>query len=215
MQSGAFGKPGWDYMFYCAAGYDLNKTPKKIKDPQYKTFFEAIGYTIPCIFCRQSYEKFFASLDIQRYMDMPSCGLIRFVYDLKNLVNDKLKVQERKALQEEFQKLAKTISPSDENFWKEMRDKCHKICYTKPAPPFQEVVDNLMKHRAGCSEKMKSCRDPLKVDPTFPKIPDISTFNLDREGPSDREIYKLGGKGHVSRYKSRRKSIRNVNRAKK
>lgn len=207
MNSSSFGPPGWSYMFYVAAGYDLNETPKNIKDKQYETFFRSIGATIPCRYCRDSYGKFFDSLEIYRYMNLPSCGLIRFVYDLKNLVSNKLTNQEDKALQEEYQKLSQVKSPEDPEFWKIFRQKAHKICYTKPAPEFDKVVEDLMKHRAGCSAHMKTCRDPLNVK--YPAPPQHKILDPNVSGILDRETYS-GGRSKTARRYS--KSVKKTNR---
>jgi hypothetical protein len=204
MQSSVFGPGSWSAMFYAAAGYDLNETPKRIKDPQYKAYFKSIGDVLPCRYCRDSYKIFFDSLDFDKYLKV-QCGLIRFVYDLKNLVNEKLEKQEEKALQEEYEKLLREKSPNDPTFWKTMRAKSHKICFTKPAPPFEQVVADLMKHRASCSAKMKSCREPLNA--AFPVPPDTSKMGLERPGPTDAEIYKSGGK-----QTTRKRTVKSVKR---
>jgi hypothetical protein len=209
MNSTAFGPPSWKMMFFAAAGYDLNKAPKHEKDPYYKIFFESIGHVLPCIYCRESYQKFFKSLDIDRYLKLPNCGLVRFVYDIHELVNSKLLEQERKAMHDAYNELARTVSPEDPAFWDAMRDKGHKICYTKPAPPFETVVADLMKYRAGCSAETKSCRAPF-VESMYPKLPPIETFGLERPGPTDAELYKSGGHHHAPRRKRtlKKKSIK-------
>ena len=153
-------------MFFVASGYDLNSTPKSEKDKQYVHFLKSFGEVLPCFYCRESYKNFFNALDIQKYLDMPSCGLIKYVYDLKNLVNTKLKIQEQKALQSEYETLvntygSETSARSSPEFWKELRTKVHDICYTKEAPPYEQVVERLQRHRAACSKELKSCRKPL------------------------------------------------------
>lgn len=191
MRTSSWGKFSWQTMFYAAAGYDLNESSKRVKDPLYYNYFKSIGDVLPCKYCRDSYKVFFQSLNIQKYMNMPSCGLIRFVYDLKNLVSDKLKTQEEKALHEEYEKLIQSKSPNDPEFWKIMREKSHKICYTAPPPPFEEVVSELMKNRASCSAKMKTCRDPLTL---YPATPDITSLRLQDSGKRDAELYNGGRK---------------------
>lgn len=202
MQSSVWGPKLWNSMFYIAAGYDLNETPKHIKDPQYANFFKSFGDTLPCRFCRESYVKFYDALDIRRYMNMPSCGLIRFVYDLKEQVNHKLKSQEEKALYEEFQKLTNIVSLDDPRFWKMFREKAQKICYTKPTPPFEEIVQEIMKHRASCSAKMKTCRDPMP--PKFPAAPTQQIQDPNDSGILDRDMYSGGGKRRVTRSVTRK-----------
>src|SRR6476469_7314365 len=139
MNTSSWGPAGWKFLLNVAAGYDLNEAPKNIKDAQYTKFFESIGDILPCKYCRQSYVPFYESLDIKRYLDMPSCGLIRFVYDMKQLVSNKLKAQEAKALHEEFNQLSNRMSKDDPKFWETMRENAKKICATEPTPDFQKV----------------------------------------------------------------------------
>lgn len=210
MNTTAFGPCGWKYMFYVAAGFDLNETPIDEKKNQYKIFFQSIGNTIPCKYCRQSYAIFYKNLSIDRYMDMPSCGLIRFVYDLRSMVNDKLVKQETKVFEEEFKKLLQDTSPDDPEFWKIMRDKGHKICYTKPNPSFEQVVADIMKDKAGCSAHMKTCREPL-LNNMYPPV--ISTnFDPNTTGRIDKELY-LGGS--ISSKKSLKFRKRKSNKTKR
>lgn len=192
MNTTAFGPPSWRMMGFVAAGFDMNDTPVELKKRQYATFFRSLGDVLSCRYCRESYKVFFDSLDIDKYMELPNYGLLRFCYDLKNLVNNKLVKQEEKALKEEFKKLSKTLSPNDPKFWEQLREKAHKICYTKPAPAFEEYVDEIMKHRAGCSAKMKTCRAPVPAQ--FPSLPEIDHSKLERDGPTDADLYKNGGK---------------------
>jgi hypothetical protein len=154
MNSVAFGPPTWRAMFFIAAGYDVNPTPKKIKDPQYEMFFRSLGGVLPCKFCRDSYKQFYEELDINKYFGK-RCGLMRFVYDMKNKVNEKLIKQEQLLLQEKRQELKKAITQKEKD---KIKLEMKKIKYTKPAPPFDEVVAEYEKHRAGCSKKLKSCR---------------------------------------------------------
>ncbi len=208
MQSSKWGPKLNSGLFYIAAGYDFNETPKHIKDEQYKLFFKSIGDVLPCRFCRDSYKIFYDELNIDRYLRAPSCGLIKFYYDMRNLINDKLKKQEEEALKKEFDKLKLQMSTEDPRFWEIMREKGHKICYTKPAPLFEQVVADLMKHRAGCNQQMKTCREPL-LNNMYPPLPDVSTLNLHREGPSDRELYSGGKKRKVTKKSvKRRPSVR-------
>ncbi len=217
MNSSAFGPSLWQGMFFVAAGYDVNETPKAIKDSKYKQYFKSIGDVLPCRYCRESYEKFYDSMDIQKYMDLPSCGLIRFVYDLKNLVNTKLVTQENQALDKEYRKLLETYAPSDPAVAVAMKAAKERICYTKPAPPFEDVVANLLKHRVGCSAELKTCRAPLAKDtnsfPSPPSMPDLVT-----NATSDATLYRktavaAGGDGrNISQRRSRSRSRRRSSR---
>ncbi len=161
MNTTAFGPPGWRFMFFVAFGYDLNETPKNIKNIHYKKFFKSIGNVLCCKYCRASYSIFYDKLNINDYFLLPEYGLVKFVYDLKELVNNKLRKQERKALKKEYIKLKNKNMP-DSKLWDMLREKSQKICYTKPTPTFESVVEDLKMYKAGCSSGMKTCRKPLK-----------------------------------------------------
>lgn len=163
MQTSKWGKPGWETMFYVAAGYELNDLPQHVKGPQYKRFFQSMGSVLPCKYCRDSYVDFFQELDFDEYLTR-RCGCIQFVYDMKRKVNEKLRLQEQRALKIEYDKLSSTLSTDDPRFWENMQRIAHKICYTKPDPPLAEVIENLSKCKAQCSANMKTCRDPLVVN---------------------------------------------------
>ncbi len=203
MNSSKWGPCGWDFLFHVAAGYDLNETPKSTRDKQYQEFFRSIGNVLPCRYCRESYGPFFNSLDIEKYLRLPSCGMIRFVYDMKQLVGKKLKDQEVKALQEEFYKLSQQTSIDDPRLWEAMRDKAHSICFTKPTPTFEDVVNGLLKHRASCSAKMKTCRTPLNVQ--YPNITDINLDDPNKSGRTDKDVYAGGMNRRASGKERRRK----------
>lgn len=213
MNTSAFGKIFWGSMFFAAAGYDVNETPKSVKDPKYKQYFRSIGDVLPCRYCRDSYEKFYDSMDIQKYMDMPSCGLIRFVYDLKNMVNAKLVTQENQALDKEYKKLLETYSPTDPAVASAMKAAKERICYTKPAPPFENVVADLVKHRVGCSAELKTCRAPLAKDTNSYPVPP-SMPNLVSNATSDGALYRVPAVGgrRKSRSRSRSRSRRRSRR---
>jgi hypothetical protein len=147
-------------MFLTAMGYHLNPEDCTIKDENYIRHFKDFQYILPCKYCRMSYKGFFDSLDIKKYLK-EEWGLVRYVYDLKNLVSKKLREQESKALEQEFRKMIGTGKDiQDPEFWNHLREKAHKICYTKPAPPFDQVLDMYKGLRAKCSDETKSCREP-------------------------------------------------------
>ena len=199
MNSSVFGPSTWQSMFFIAAGYDLNETAKSVKDPKYRQYFKSIGDVLPCRYCRESYEKFYDSMDIQQYLDMPSCGLIRFVYDLKNMVNAKLIAQEDQAFEKEYYKLLETKSPNDPDVTKALEDLASRIFYTKPPPPFEDVVADVLKHRVKCSSALKTCRAPLNNgrNDGFPKVPSMP--QLPTNADSDAALYRTGGKRLTSR----------------
>ena len=63
-------------------------------------FIHLLAFMVPCVYCRISYRSFIDpehkdfSLDVNYYTSLGMDGMKRFVYDLKNRVNLKLKEQE-------------------------------------------------------------------------------------------------------------------------
>lgn len=198
MQSSKFGCI-WDSMFLCAMGYHLNKTPCKIKNPQYKLFFESFGNVLPCLFCRDSYKIFFndPEFKIDDYFTQ-KWGLVRYVYDLKEKVNNKLRSQETKKLKEEYNKLDK----NDPAFWEKIRQLSHNTCYTKNTPSYDDVLKNLLNQRANCSNKESHCRDPLSKNMTDSAV-DLLNTETELEG-GKKQPNKKRSRKWVSKKKSKR-----------
>jgi hypothetical protein len=144
-------------MFFVAAGYDLNPTPRAVKDPQYFRFFESIGDVLPCRFCRDSYREFFDELDMTRYFGKPS-GIVCFVHDIKNLVNEKLISQEMEKALEAYENLrVSEVQMTPEEIGLALRD-ISKIFYTKDPPELKDLIAELQSHRVQCSAKSQTCR---------------------------------------------------------
>lgn len=213
MDTKVWGKSSWSMLFFVAAGYELNTEPHHIKDPHYYNFFKEVGFVLGCRYCRDSYKIFFEELDIKKYFH-EKCGLMRFVYELKEKVNNKLKTQEYEAAIEQYGELKQHEAfLSKQQIATKLRE-ISKIFYTKDTPPFKEVVDEYMKHQAQCSSKMKTCRKgALGSDPT-PIVP-ITVPDVRPENITDTMYYKgvTGGKKksvtmRKTIRKSRRKSIR-------
>lgn len=125
MNSSIWGDHLWKSMFFIAYGYQFNKTARSIKDPQYVSFFKSIGNVMPCKACRESYNDFFTLLDIDKYIHAKH-GLLKFVYNLKDMVNRKLISQKIT----EFQTIGTKKNLKDlENFINK-----------KTSPPFEVVL---------------------------------------------------------------------------
>lgn len=149
----------WEFLFDAAHGYYLNNsdTPEE-KQKYYKRWFHDIGWLLPCRFCKESYRVFFEEDPIEKYMEQEN-GLVYYVYLLKNKVNRKLINQEIPALKKAFFETAEeTDDVEEEAFWRAFRDKAYKICYTKKAPPFADVLAEVCSHQAKCTPDLKTCR---------------------------------------------------------
>lgn len=196
MQSSHFG-PIWETMFLSGMGYHLNPEKCEIKDREYKKFFELFGSTIACSHCRDSYKVFFKELPIESFM-REEWGLVKWVYLMKEKVNNKLKKQEQESLQKEFVDMTnnKEMYPGGENdakFWKDFREKAQKMIYTKCSPSYFDVLQKYLNLRADCSGPAKNCRTPLN------------------QMESEAEVNLIGGKKRKSR---KRKVTSRKNRSK-
>lgn len=150
-----FGPPLWESLFHIAVGYDVNTEPTQIKDRHYKIFFSSLGHVLGCKYCRISYQKFFKQLNIERYLGQKR-GLLRFVYDLKNMVNEKLWKQEHELALKILKKSNIDKLPDSEKI-KVLRQISH-VFYTKSAPPFKDVVQKYESSITKCNKQLKTCR---------------------------------------------------------
>lgn len=155
MDSKVWGKQSWDALFFIACGYDLNDAENKKET--YTNHLKSWGDVLPCRYCRDSYKGFFSQLNIEKYLDGTPCSLIKFVYDLKNLVNEKLILQEETVFKQRFKELL-LKNLTEEEYYIQLRKLSHAVFYTKPAPSLQEVTDYYLQFQAGCSPELKTCR---------------------------------------------------------
>jgi len=80
----------WFTISCFAFGYPTNPTPEQKQ--QYRIFFEYLGFVLPCIFCRDSYQCFIKDDDtiLDDYVMENRETLTHWVFRLHNRVNHKL-----------------------------------------------------------------------------------------------------------------------------
>ena len=88
MDTKKWGPPGWVFMHSIAENYDPTIHNAKI----FKRFFTDIGDVLPCVHCRESYQKFIKELPIDPYLKTAG-GLGQWLYLIHNKVNKKLRDQ--------------------------------------------------------------------------------------------------------------------------
>ena len=94
----SWGPSGWMFLFSCVmGGYPPvidNKNPEHLKTKKhFKNMFESLGYTMPCIFCRDSFKVFYKELPIDNFLSN-RIDLMKWLYLIRNKVNEKLIQQE-------------------------------------------------------------------------------------------------------------------------
>ena len=170
MSTKKWGPHAWIFLSAVALGFHLQeKTNPVAKKKHYKSFFALLRYTLPCSFCRDSYQDYFRKLNIEKYMDSKKqwC-MIRFVYDLKECVNKKLRKQEKKLFDDQFKKLP-AHKKADKAYVQRLRK---RIFTTKNSPRYEQFLKKVLEMRPKvCSNKIGSCvrgdshREMLKLAP--------------------------------------------------
>jgi hypothetical protein len=84
MQTSKWGPSGWKYLHSIAHNYNPNVHNKK----DYKDFFRLVGKTLPCKYCRESFEKFSKELPIDNYLNSQE-NMAYWMYLIHNKVNNK------------------------------------------------------------------------------------------------------------------------------
>jgi hypothetical protein len=169
----SWGPSGWYFLFSCImGGYPVkiqkNNLEHKTIKRHFKNMMLSLGYTMPCIFCRESFKKFCKELPIEPHMT-GRIELMRWLYEIRNKVNEKLIAQEAKCYNDEKKRLKRIYHSQQEKenakhkYYKDLQDFKNKTFITKPSPPFEEVLDKFESIRAVCSAKAKTCALPDKT----------------------------------------------------
>ena len=145
-----WGPSGWLFLHCVTFGYPFKIDPTNpehlAKQNDYYRFFYYLGKVLPCKYCRNSYDEFFATNSPMRHLGSRE-ELSKWLYDVHNLVNDKLGVpacerpsyDEIKARYEEFRAACKPLTEKERN------DKAGKGCIApasgKPKRSVIKVVE--------------------------------------------------------------------------
>lgn len=88
MDTRFWGPSGWKLLH--AVTFSMNSRPTTQQQKRYQLLFESLKYVLPCRFCRESYKQF---VNIRPIDTSTRERLSRWLYDIHNLVNDKLRNQ--------------------------------------------------------------------------------------------------------------------------
>lgn len=86
MNTKKWGPHAWTFL-HCIA-YNYKKKDRTL----YRNFFILLGEMLPCKYCRISYQYFIKEKPINKYLNV-SDGVFRWLYEIHNLVNNKLRCQ--------------------------------------------------------------------------------------------------------------------------
>lgn len=87
-----WGPPAWEYLHSVSFGYPMEPTDEQKNN--YKNFFLNVGHTLPCKFCRNSYNDFINSNDTKlNENDLKNReNLSRWLYRMHEKINNKLNI---------------------------------------------------------------------------------------------------------------------------
>lgn len=177
MATKLWGPAFWQSLGATALGYHLNDdTTLDLKIKHYKTFFQSLKYVLPCGYCRDSYGTYYKKLNIEKYMrSKKQWSMIRFVYDLKECVNAKLRKQE-KAL---FKERLETLTPTQKQDKACLRRLKKRIFTTKRTPTFSAYLKRVLRMIPNtCSNQIGSCvKNKLGTKQEFFKLAPLKTVN--------------------------------------
>jgi len=157
MNTRFWGPPGWKFLNSIAFNYPETINLRSRKDRElkrrYRELFENFQHTLPCKYCRESYARFLRELPIDEYLDGGRRTFTYWWYQMHEKVNEKLRAQEAKALEERYADIdaKSTASGSQRN---RLRAKARReIRITKPTPSYEAWCASMERHRAKCAKK--------------------------------------------------------------
>ena len=159
-----WGPPAWFFLFISIMGaypYKIDEKNKehKIIKMHFKNLFKALQYTMPCIFCRNSYKQFLKESPIEPHMS-GRIELMKWLYNIKNRVNDKLSEQEQKCYNDKKKELKTKYrrgSITRDKYYELIEEFKGSNFKTKSSPPFEEILEYYEEFRAVCSPKAQTC----------------------------------------------------------
>jgi hypothetical protein len=159
-----FGPAGWDFLFISIlGGYPFKIDPSNTEHLETKKYFrqlfESLGYTLACIFCRNSYKIFFKEINIDNYLS-GRIELMYWLYLIKDQVNKKLIKQENECYNLEkvkYKELYKNGKISSDEYYQYINEFKQKNVFTKPSPSFGDILEKYETSRSKCTKSLNKC----------------------------------------------------------
>jgi hypothetical protein len=142
-----------------------NESHKRIKR-HFKNMIMSLAYTMPCSFCRESFQGFSIELPIDSFMT-GRIKLVYWLYLIKDKVNKKLMNQEKHCYNNEKKLLKKSVREgtlSEQNYYTQLDAFKSDTFITQPSPTFKNVLEKYESIRAVCSKHAKTCALPKKKE---------------------------------------------------
>jgi hypothetical protein len=163
MSTREWGPHGWSFLFTSIMGafpVKVDKHNKEHKDiaNYFRCMLLGLAYTMPCIYCRQSFKQFAEELPIEGYL-VGRVEMMYWLYCIRDKVNQKLIQQEKEAYNNKKKELKTRFKRADitrKEYYNNLED-CKQKLITTPSPPFIDVLKKYEAIRAACSPKAKTC----------------------------------------------------------
>jgi hypothetical protein len=163
MNTKSWGPSGWTFLHTITFNYpekiDLSNESDRELQYYYKQLFLNFQYTLPCIYCRQSYTAFLKEDPIETHLGSRK-DLTYWFYRIHNKVNAKLRKQEMDLFQKRFKDL-QTKPLQGGEFFRKKQQLAMEVFFTPADPTYSEVCQKFNGIRASCSKdanKIQSCR---------------------------------------------------------
>lgn len=150
-----WGPSFWNTLYFTGLNYPVkfdkeNKCHLLLRK-QYKIFYCSLQYILPCVFCLESYRRFWKEDDIDKYLNS-RLDLLKWLYMLKDKVNKKLIFQEKQKFNSEKKLLLQKfkLKYGNSTTWKksvniEFNSKIDKlsvkILKTKQSPTLNKAME--------------------------------------------------------------------------
>jgi hypothetical protein len=159
-----WGKSGWDFLFISITSYPVkidNRNPSHtLVKKSFIDLFASLRYTLPCIYCRESYIDFYKKIKIEKFL-IGRIELMYWLYLIKDAVNKKLIIQELECCKGEKIRLKRLFLENEITFddYRRLYVKFkNDTLVTVESPPFKDVLDKYEIYRSTCSKKAKKCQ---------------------------------------------------------
>lgn len=167
MNTKFWGPPGWEFLHTITFNYPEKIDPTNSDDMErmkYTTeLFNSLKYSLPCKFCRVSYQEFLEQDPIEQNLNTRG-EITHWLYRIHNLVNDKLRKQELEAFENRTNELeldVKSGKLSSKEAMKILSEFVSTTMITGGDPPFGDVCIKYETQRASCAKTksaIASCR---------------------------------------------------------
>jgi len=152
MDTRFWGPSGWKLLHLIT--FDYTYTPTNAIT--YAQFFESIPYILPCKFCRSSLTDYYKKYPYTTYVNInPNLNLKKWMYNIHNCVNDKLREQGLNPNQNPKYKDIKKVYEEWTDWTKQLSviwDFLFAIAYNHPKDSYSEPMPD-------CPEEVYKCKD--------------------------------------------------------